>query len=255
MCNKQSKAKTKTNRQKHKKLTELVGTSRQKTQRHGCRVSWAVTPASARDSVIQINAGLAAQPENKSAETRRKMKRGGSQNMQQMRGCRNLWGSLIFRTLVFGYSGLRQKVNQVQAEAGAAPTSVAWAGAWERAQRIKSWHVFQLGINYRDSKNWTILRKLTIPFWITENILMFRFHLFTLNNAVMHLSPDYRVRINKPVQGWLRLTPQLLLLYPRCFPVICWVLKKPACGIKKKKTQNKTYCHRQLSKFIVGLVT
>lgn len=105
MCNKQSKAKT--NRQKHKKLTELVGTSKQKTQRHGCRVSWAVTPASARDSVIQINAGLAAQPENKSAETRRKMKRGGSQNMQQMRGCRNLRGSLIFGTRVWYSFGRR----------------------------------------------------------------------------------------------------------------------------------------------------
>lgn len=70
------------------------------------------------------------------------------------------------------------------------------------------------------SKNWA-------KNWITENTLMFRLRLVTLNSAVMHLSPDYRTRINELTHGWLRLTWQLLL---HC-PVICWVHKKPAYGI------------------------
>lgn len=139
-------------------------------------------------------------------------------------------GALIFGTEV-GYSFARRWARF-------RPRPGLLAPPWPQPEREKGHKERSPGMVSRSDlmtatrKTEQFGEKLRISFWRTENTLMFRLRLVTLNNAAMHLSPHYRARINEPAHGWLRLTWQLWLHCPRCFPAICWVHKKPACGIK-----------------------
>lgn len=194
-------------------------------------VPWAVTPPSARDSTIRINAGLSAEPEKqkcwnqKKNEERRKSEQVADEWLEETRHA-------------LSSSGLRCDVASKESDPGSGQgrglTPMRPQPEHEKGRNEwPSWHVFQVGIEYRDSKNWTMLRTLRVPFWNDPWIS------WCLGSTSSHQTTLLRIyhqiiasEINEPVQGcWLRPTGERLLHCPRCFPVICWALKKPGCGI------------------------
>lgn len=184
------KSKNKNKQTKTQEVDQTWGNIKTKDAATRRRLPRAVTPGVTRDSIIQINAGLDAQNENKSVESRRQMRRGGSWTRRQLCGSRNCaapWSSAL-RCDTEGEPGSGQ---------GRGCSHLCGRKrAWEQAQSpgVFSIKTQLVGINYRDSM---------------KLLLTFRLHIFKVSNAVVLLLINYHLGINKPTQGRLRLTRQL----------------------------------------------